>query len=87
MKLDEILKSRNGVPGPADHAVIYFHGAIEADHDPSYFSVYRRPNNRHSYMLVKKSDVEDEFTSGRLTKPSKLAWWVESISFSATDRY
>ncbi len=57
MKLDDVLKTAPGTRGASDHASVYFHGVIEADSDSDYFRLYRRPENRHSYLLVRKADV------------------------------
>lgn len=37
--------------------IAYRHGSIEADHDPAYFRLYANPQNRRTYMLLKKTDV------------------------------
>ncbi len=57
MKLDDVLKAAAKVSQPQDHALVYLHGAVESDHDPAYFRLYRIPHDRRSYMLVKKADV------------------------------
>jgi hypothetical protein len=59
MKLDEALK---GSPKPkaSDHAVTFLHGAIDSDSDDDYFRLYRHPQNRRSYLLIRKEDVDGE---------------------------
>src|SRR5260370_22081866 len=57
MRLDAVLRAVPKVSEAQDHAVLYLHGAVEADHDAAYFRLYRDPENRRSYLLVKKADV------------------------------
>jgi hypothetical protein len=57
MKLDDVLNAGAEVSQAQNHAVFYFHGAIESDHNPAYFRLYSNPHHRRSYMLVKKTDV------------------------------
>lgn len=57
MKLDDVLTKASKVSQAHDHTVVYLRGAVETDHDPAYFRLYRKPQNRRSYLLVKKEDL------------------------------
>lgn len=60
MKLDEALKASVKTTPVSDHAVAFIHGSIETDSDSRYFRLYRHPENRRSYLLIKKDDVAGE---------------------------
>ena len=59
MKIDDVLKSAPSAPQVPDYTEMYFHGVVQADPDTAYFRLYRKPESRRSYLLVKKADVSD----------------------------
>ena len=60
MTIDAALGSGKSARNAHDHATVYISGAVEPDHDPSHFRVYINPQNRRSYLLLKKTDVAGE---------------------------
>ena len=57
MKLEDVLKAAPAGLRAQDHLLFFLDGSVEPDHDPAYFRLYRNPQNRRSYLLVKKADV------------------------------
>jgi hypothetical protein len=59
MKLDDILSTKAASPAQ-DYATLFLNGALEPDTDKDYFRLYRDPNNRGAYLLIRKADVTTE---------------------------
>ena len=57
MKLEDALNGGPRLLTAQDHLLLFLDGSVETDGDPAYFRLYRNPQNRRSYLLVKKADV------------------------------
>ena len=82
MKIDDVLKAAPKAPKAHDHTVVYLNGAVEADHDPAYFRLYRSPQNRRSYLVVKKEDLAgdlQEWTPEEATKAGFVGRKIHNV--------
>ena len=64
MQLDDLLSKATLATSP-DHLTVYLNGSIDLDHDKASFRIYSRPENRRSYLLLKRADVAGEILSSR----------------------
>lgn len=72
MDLAAALSSVAPQPSPVEsHNTVFLNGSIEPDHDPNHIRLYQNPQNRRSFYLIRKVDVNPtvhEWTASELSQ-------------------